>query len=131
MDSQSFYLSQKLPLLAPPAWIFGVVWPFLYILIFISYGMIVSKTLKGEVSFLFLLPFIINIISNVLFTYFQFGIKSNLLAFIDILIILITIVITIFLTWRSYPSIAYMQIPYLIWVFFATYLQTGILILNK
>lgn len=131
MEQQSFYLSQKLPPLAPPAWAFGVVWPFLYLLIFISYGIIIYKAVKGEVGFVFVLPFIINIIANALFTYFQFSLKNNILSTIDIVIVLVTIIITIVLLWSKYRTLAYLQIPYLIWVLFATYLQIGVTILNK
>jgi len=131
MNEQSSYLAQKLPPLAPPAWLFGVVWPFLYILIIISYGWIFWRAVKGEMNYWFVTPFIVNLITNALFTYFQFGLKNNSLALIDILIVLITIIITIILTWKDYRLIAYMQLPYLIWVTFATYLQIGITILNR
>ena len=131
MDSQSYYTSQKLPPLAPPSWLFGTVWPFLYILIFISYGIIFYRSFKGEFSFLFVLPFIVNLIANFLFTYFQFGLKNNILSTIDIVIVLATIIITIFLLWPSNRVLAYMQIPYLVWVSFATYLQIGITVLNR
>ena len=131
MEQQSYYVSQKLPPLSPPSWIFGVVWPFLYLLIIISYGMVFYKWFRGEIGFLFALPFIINLISNLTFTYLQFGLKNNALALIDIIIILITIIITIILLWQNYRLLAYMQIPYLIWVSFATYLQIGLTILNR
>jgi len=131
MDYQSSYIDQKLPPLAPPSWLFGVVWPFLYLLIIISYGWIFWRAFKGQVSFLFVLPFIINLIANALFTYFQFGLKNNSLALIDILVVLVTIIITIVISWKDYRVIAYMQLPYLIWVTFATYLQIGITILNR
>ena len=131
MDQQSYYLSQKMPPLSPPSWIFGVVWPFLYLLIIISYGMVFYKWSRGEVNYLFALPFIINLNANILFTYLQFGLKNNILALADILIVLITIVITIILLWPNFRTLSYMQIPYLLWVAFATYLQIGITILNR
>ncbi|MFA7253322.1 MAG: TspO/MBR family protein [Patescibacteria group bacterium] len=131
MNFQSYYLDQNLPPLAPPAWLFGVVWPILYILIIISYGWIFYKAIKREVNFWFVLPFLINIIANILFTFFQFGLRNNTLALIDILIVLVTIIITITLTWDKYRLISYMQFPYLAWVSFATYLQIGITILNR
>ncbi len=131
MDQQSYYLSQKMPPLAPPSWIFGVVWPFLYLLIFVSYGIIFYKWSRGEFGLLFVLPFIINLAANFIFTYLQFGLRNNILALVDILIVLITIIITIVLLWSHYKLLAYMQLPYLIWVVFATYLQSGITILNR
>jgi len=131
MNNQSSYSSFKLPPLSPPPWIFGVVWPMLYVLIFISYGMVIYKAVKGEVSFLFVLPFIINLVANFLFTYFQFGLKNNVLSTIDILVVLATIIISIILLWPNFRTLAYMQIPYLVWVTFATYLQIGVTVLNK
>lgn len=131
MNTETYYNSQKMPPLSPPSWAFGVVWPFLYILILISYGIVFYKTIKGEITLLFALPFIINLICNFLFTYLQFGLKNNILAMIDILIILATIIITLLLLWTNYRTLAYMQIPYLIWVLFATYLQIGTTILNR
>ncbi len=130
MNNQNYYENMKLPPLSPPSWAFGVVWPILYIIIFISYGLVFYKTIKGEVSIIFSLPFVINLAANFLFTYFQFGLKNNILALIDIVVILATIIITIILLWSNYRTFAYLQIPYLIWVMFATYLQIGVTILN-
>jgi tryptophan-rich sensory protein len=130
-SSQKIYKSQKLPPLAPPAWAFGVVWPFLYVLIIISYGMVFYKTAMSELSIIFALPFVINLVANGLFTYFQFKLRNNILALIDIIIILATIVISIVICYHDYRLISYLQIPYLIWVSFATYLQIGVSILNR
>lgn len=131
MDQQSYYSNLNMPPLAPPPWIFGVVWPILYLLIIVSYSIVFYKWSRSEVGYLFALPFIINLIANAAFTYLQFGLKNNVLALIDILIVLVTIIITLVLLWPHYRTLAYMQIPYLIWVAFATYLQIGITILNR
>ena len=131
MDAQTYYKSLKLPPLAPPTWAFGTVWPILYAIIFISYGNVLFKAIKGEVSWLFTLPFAINLIANYAFTYFQFGLKNNYLAAADALIMWITIIITIILLWHNYRALAYWQIPYFVWVSFASYLQISIAILNK
>ena len=123
MNYQNYYRSLIKPPLAPPEWIFGVVWPFLYLIIFITCGIVLIKAWKGEISWTFVLPFILNLIFNALFTYFQFGLRNNTLALIDSILILITIAITIALLWPNHRTLAYWQIPYLIWVSFATYLQ--------
>ena len=131
MDYQEIYKSYKRPPLAPPEWLFGVVWPCLYILIFISYGFVIWQWLHGNISFGIAIPFLINLFTNGLFTYFQFKLKNNMLASIDISIILITIILTMILIWPHYHWVFYLQIPYLIWVTFATYLQFAVTILNR
>lgn len=131
MDAQQYYKSLSKPPLAPPTWAFGTVWPFLYVIIAVTYGMVIIKAFKGEVSWLFLTPFIINLAANFSFSYIQFGLKNNTLAAIDALVMLVTIIITIFLLWNNYRALAYWQLPYLLWVTFASYLQISIALLNR
>ncbi len=130
MNSTYQYQNLKKPPLAPPDYLFGLVWPFLYVLIFASYGFVFYKAYEGKIPWILTIPFIINLIANFAFTYFQFGLNNNVLALVDIVIVLATIVLTIILIWPHYHWVAYLQIPYLLWVCFATYLQAGITILN-
>ena len=131
MDYQDTYKSYKRPPLSPPEWAFGVVWPILYIMIFISYGFIFSAAFKGDVAWALTIPFIINLLANGLFTYFQFKLNNNLLASLDIIVVLATIILTMTLSWPFSHWVVYLQIPYLLWVTFATYLQFGVTILNR
>lgn len=131
MDYKETYKSYKRPPLSPPPYLFGVVWPFLYLLIIISYGFTFYQAAKGNVPSLLVVPFIINLIANGLFTYFQFKLKNNLLAALDIVVVLATIILTMILIWPYYRWVLYLQIPYLAWVSFATYLQFGVTILNQ
>ncbi|MCX6809404.1 MAG: tryptophan-rich sensory protein [Candidatus Berkelbacteria bacterium] len=131
MNYQKSYTNYKRPPLSPPPYLFGIVWPILYVLIIISYGFVFYQAIKGNISGLLTIPFIINLIANGLFTYFQFKLKNNLLAAIDIVIVLATIILTMILIWPDYHWVTYLQIPYLIWVIFATYLQFGVTILNR
>jgi len=119
------------PSWSPPGWLFGPVWTVLYILIIISFGKVFSMFFKKEISFLALLPFILNIIFNLLFTPLQFGLRSNLLASIDIILVLITLIWAMVAIYPNLRWVTYFQIPYLIWVSFATVLQLTILFLNK
>ena len=131
MDYKSTYKNYKRPPLSPPPYLFGIVWPFLYILIIISYGFVFYRIFRVDLVSWLAIPFAINLAANGLFTYFQFKIKNNFLAMIDILIVLITIVVTMILIWPYFHWIAYFQIPYLAWVSFATYLQIGVTVLNR
>ena len=115
---------------APPSWVFGPAWTFLYILIAISFGRVFMLLWQRKIAFMVALPFILNLIFNFSFTPLQFGLQNNLLAGIDILLVLGTLIWAIFAIYPHARLIAYMQIPYLLWVSFATVLQITITYLN-
>jgi len=119
------------PSWSPPSWLFGPVWTILYILITISFGRVFYLFWKKEIPFFIALPFILNLISNFTFTYFQFGLKNNYLAALDILIVLVTLIWSALAIYPYSRWIAYIQIPYMLWVSFATILQLTITYLNK
>lgn len=131
MNYQKTYTDYKRPPLSPPAYLFGIVWPFLYLLIIISYGFVFLQWARGNISGLLAIPFVINLLANGLFTYFQFKLRNNFLACLDILVVLVTIILTMILIWSHFHWVVYLQIPYLVWVTFATYLQLGVTILNR
>lgn len=86
---------------------------------------------KKEIAVMVALPFIFNIIFNFAFTPIQFGIKNNLMAAIDILLVLGTLIWAMVAIYPRVRWIAYIQIPYLLWVSFATVLQLTITYLNR
>jgi len=77
------------------------------------------------------LPFVLNLIFNFSFTYIQFGLKNNFLAGIDILLVLITLIWAMIAIFPYVKWVTCIQIPYLLWVSFATILQLTITYLNK
>lgn len=131
MNTYNWYSQLIKPTWAPPSWLFGPVWSFLYILIGVSFGKVFWMFFKKEIPFIVLLPFILNIVFNVIFTPIQFGLKNNLLASIDILLILGTLVWAIISIFPFARWVSYIQIPYLLWVSFASILQITITYLNK
>lgn len=130
MNTYNWYSQLVKPSWAPPAWLFGPVWAFLYILIAISFGNVFRMFWKGKIGFLVLLPFILNLVFNFAFTPLQFGLKSNPLTAVDILLVLGTLVWAMVAIWSQARWITYIQIPYLLWVSFAAVLQLSITILN-
>lgn len=131
MDSYNWYSQLVKPNWAPPSWLFGPVWSFLYVLIAVSFFKVFSMAWKKEIGLIIVLPFILNLIFNFAFTSIQFGLKSNILAAVDILLVLITLVWAIVAIYPYARWISFIQIPYLIWVSFATVLQLTITWLNK
>jgi tryptophan-rich sensory protein len=131
MNRYNWYSQLIKPSWSPPAWIFGPVWTFLYILIAISFGKVFLMFFQKKVSFIVILPFILNLIFNFAFTPLQFGLKNNLLAAVDVILVLGTLIWAIIAIYPHARWVAYIQIPYLFWVSFATVLQLTITYLNK
>ncbi len=131
MNTYNWYSQLIKPSWSPPAWLFGPVWTVLYVLIVISFGKVFLRAWKKEIAFIAVLPFVLNLIFNFAFTPLQFGLKNNLLAAIDILLALSTLVWAMAAIYPRARWIAYMQIPYLLWVSFATVLQLTITYLNR
>lgn len=131
MDTYNWYRKLIKPNFSPPAWLFGPVWTFLYVLIFISFGRVFQLWLQGTIPFIIILPFILNLLFNFIFTPIQFGLKNNLLAAVDISLILITLIWAMIGIFPFTQWITYIQIPYLLWVSFATILQFKITYLNR
>jgi len=131
MNSSSlWYQSLIKPSWAPPSWIFGPVWSVLYTIIILSFAYVGNLFLQKKISFIVFLPFILNFVFNLLFTTFQFGLRNNLLAAIDIFLVLATLIWALVAIWPYARWVAYVNIPYLLWVAFATILQFNITYLN-
>jgi tryptophan-rich sensory protein len=130
MDTFSWYQQLIKPSWAPPSWLFGPVWSFLYVIIAITFGMVFWKAFAGKLPWLVALPFALNLVFNLAFSPIQFGLQNNLLASIDILLILGTLVWLLVAIFPYFQIIALANVPYLLWVSFATILQLTITYLN-
>ena len=131
MDQYNWYSQLIKPTWSPPSWLFGPVWTILYLLIAVSFGKVFLMFFQKSIPFVVLLPFILNLIFNLSFTPLQFGLKNNLFSAIDIVLVLITLVWAMFAIFPHAKWITYIQIPYLLWVSFATVLQLTITYLNR
>lgn len=130
MDAYLWYQQLIRPSWAPPSWLFGPVWTVLYIGIAISFGTVFVRAFQKKLPKIVVLPFLLNLLFNAAFTPLQFGLRNNLLASIDILLVLGTLIWAIIAITPRIRWIAYAQIPYLAWVSFATVLQLTITFLN-
>ena len=111
------------PPLSPPAILFPIVWTILYILMGISAYIV---EIRGGSLTTYYWQLFVNALWSILFFVF----KLRLLSFIWI-ILLIILVIKMIREFLKINSLAgYLQIPYLIWLIFAAYLNLGVYILN-
>lgn len=130
MQNYEWYSQLTKPSWAPPSWLFGPVWTVLYLIILISFGTIFYQTAKKKIPFKAALPFVLNLIFNFIFTPIQFGLKNNFLAAVDITLVLITLVWAMISIKGKIKWVALVNIPYLLWVMFATALQFTVTYLN-
>ena len=134
METYNWYSQLIKPTWAPPTWVFGPVWTALYAIIAVTYGIVFYRVAMGSLAWLVALPFVLNLIFNFAFTPIQFGLRNNLLASIDILLVVGTLVWALAALWYASPElrwIVYANIPYLLWGTFATCLQLTITYLNR
>jgi translocator protein len=130
MNTYNWYQSLIKPSWSPPSWLFGPVWSVLYAIIAVSFGTVFYKAATGKLTWFIALPFALNLILNFLFTPLQFGLKNNLLASVDILLVLATLFWALISIYPHARWIAFVNMPYLLWVSFATALQLTITFLN-
>ena len=126
---QGWYSSLVKPTFNPPNWVFGPVWTILYVLMGISFYLIwtqpVSKKRNSGI-FVFWVQLTLNFAWSFLFFYFH----QTGLALIEIIILWLLIVTMIIRFYQIKAIAAFINIPYLIWVSFATVLNAGYYILN-
>ncbi len=96
----------------------------------VSFGFVIVQTIRRKVPWLVAVPFVINLVTNLIFTPIQFGMRNLPLAAVDILIVWATIIWMMVAVWRHYRWVAVAQVPYFIWVSLATVLQLSITAMN-
>lgn len=129
--SMGLYEDIITPPLAPPSWLFPIVWTILFILMGISAAMIyndrkASMAQKKSALYTYALSLIVNFFWSIIF----FNLRAFFFAFIWLVLLLYLIINTILKYYKIKPLAAYLQIPYAIWVSFAGYLTLAIWILN-
>lgn len=132
MGSMGLYSTIKVPPLAPPPILFPIVWTILYILMGISAAMIYNTEaapLPQRKSALY--TYALSLVFNFFWSIIFFNLRLFLVAFIWLLILLFLIIRTIMKYYKINPIAAYLQIPYLLWVSFAGYLNFYIWLLNN
>lgn len=124
----TWYLTLNKPSFNPPNYLFGPVWTTLYILMGISWYMI-SKTTADRKSKLVVI-YILQLILNFLWSIIFFGFHAPFMALIEISLLWITILVMIINFYKENKVAGLLQIPYLLWVSFATTLNFAIWQLN-
>ena len=117
------------PVFAPPGIVFPIVWSILYLLMGISSCLIYKSNDLEKTSALN--TYFLQLIFNFLWTPIFFGLKLYLIGTIWVFIMIILVISMIRKFYRINKISAYLQIPYLIWLFFAFVLSFSIFLLNR
>ena len=128
-NSMSIYQELVKPPLSPPGWVFPVAWTILYVLMGISAYLIYTSDSKDKDKALsiYALQLVVNFCWSLVF----FNKQNYIFAF-HILVALWVLIVYMIKTFREInPVAAYLQIPYLLWVTFAGYLNLTIYLLNR
>lgn len=123
-----WYLTLNKPSFNPPSWIFAPVWTALFILIGISLYLILTAKDKNKKPAL--IVFVIQWFLNIFWSYLFFGLHNPFYAFIEIILLLLSIIIMAIIFYRIDKRAAYLLIPYILWVSFAAFLNFTIWRLN-
>ncbi len=128
-NTGQIYESFVKPPLSPPGWLFGIIWPVLYLLMgiaaYIIYQMPKTPERKKATT-LYWVQLFVNFLWPIVFFRFEwYWISVAVILLLDALVLITTI-----LFYNIKKPAGYLMIPYLIWILFATYLNIAIAVLN-
>ena len=127
ISSSIDYSNLVKPPLSPPSILFPIVWSILYLLMGISYYILKKNDNTNIIiSFIYYLQLFVNFLWSIIF----FNLEWRLFSIIWIILLDILVITMIYLFYKKDKIAGYLNIPYLIWILFATYLTIGIYILN-
>ena len=115
------------PVLAPPGILFPIVWSILYILMGVSYGILKTNKISLESKKIYYLQLGVNLLWSIIFFVF----KLRFIAFLWIILLDILVILLFKYFYKDNKIAGYLQIPYVVWVLFATYLNLAIYLLNR
>lgn len=118
------------PPLSPPGWLFPVVWTILYTLMGISSYLILTSDADESAKEGAIRVYGLQLLVNFLWPTFFFNFRWYGFSFFWLLLLWFLVVVMILRFWKINKLAAYMNIPYLIWLTFAAYLNWGIWRLN-
>jgi len=126
---KSWYLVINKPGWNPPSWLFAPVWTTLFILMGVALYLVWSKKRSGKIR-VAMKTFWVQLLLNVLWSVFFFGMKNFWLAFGEILVLWVFIGLTIVDFHKIDKTAGLLLMPYILWVSFAAYLNFTVAFLN-
>ena len=126
----TWYATLNKPLFTPPGWLFAPVWTALYLLMAIAAFLVWREGLDNEQVRGSMITFMVQLALNVLWSAVFFGLKSPLWGVIVIIVLWVAILLTMLAFMKVSKPAAWLMLPYLLWVSFASALTVGVWMLN-
>jgi len=126
----TWYTTLQKPSFSPPNWIFGPAWTTLYFLMGVAAFLVWRHGFEKKEVRRALTIFGGQLVLNALWSIIFFGLHNPFWAFIEIIVLWLAILWTIFAFYKISRPAAYLLLPYILWVSFAAYLNYSIWILN-
>ncbi|MHC4572848.1 MAG: TspO/MBR family protein [Planctomycetota bacterium] len=126
-----WYANLNKPFFTPPDWVFGPVWTVLYIFMAISAFLVWQRGFGSPFVKVGLGLYLVQLVLNALWPPIFFGLQMPLLAFIEILLLWLGVLLTSLAFAQVSAGAALLLLPYLVWVTFAAVLNGGICLLNR
>lgn len=121
------YTTLNRPVMSPPKILFPIIWTIIYLLMGLSYFLIKNNNKDTKtINIVYYLQLFFNLLWSIIF----FTLKLRFVAVIWIIILDVLVIYMIYLFYKQIKLSAYLNILYLVWILFATYLTIGIYILN-
>lgn len=130
-DSMKTFESLVKPALSPPGFVFPIVWTLLFILMGVSAYLVWTSDAPRIQKQRALAVYGVQLAINFLWSIIFFNLDAYLFAFVWLLLLWLMIILMIYLFGKISRTAAYLQIPYLLWVSFAGYLNLAIYLMNK
>jgi benzodiazapine receptor len=127
---ETWYAYVEKPTFTPPDWVFSPVWISLYLLMGVSGYLVWRKGLDKSGVRKAMAVYVVQLILNPVWSFAFFGLHSPLAGLVVIVILWFSIILTIFYFLKVSRTAAFLLVPYILWVSFATVLNFSIFVLN-
>lgn len=115
----TWYAALVKPAISPPNWVFGPVWTTLYILMAVAAWLVYLKGWEHPGVKAALAVYALQLVLNALWSYIFFGMHALGAAFVELVVLWLSIAATMYLFYAIAPLAAALLVPYLAWVSFA------------
>lgn len=131
MTFMEWYNSLAKPTWTPEPAFIGLMWQIIYPIIIVTFGFVFIQAIRKKIPPAVAVPFVVNLVANLVFTPVQFGLRNLTLASLDILVVWGSIIWLAVAIWEHHRWVAIAQVPYFGWVSTATVLQLSITWMNR
>ena len=126
----TWYAALNKPVFTPPNWLFGPAWTLLYCLMAVAAWLVWEKGWDKKEVRVALAVFAAQLAVNSLWSFLFFAWHAPWLAYIGILALWLLILLAILKFWKIDKIAAWLLVPYILWVSFASFLNLGVALLN-